>query len=238
MQLLRLDSLRVTIEPGKFRWWPFRYEAEVRVSPVYSGSDAPDSLIVFVDVETPGATFWVNEEEGQYVKSDYLTIYKNQVQAKGMVSWLFSGYVQVTAKTNRLRTTKEASVNFPVLILLACLIGGGLGGWLRRGRDSGSRIELPARWLPSKWSRRLESVHEMAISMIIGLLVFLLNFVSPVYLDFRAGLNEGWLVLAQPLLIGFAGGWGGIHLLAGVLGQVIKSEKAGEARRSPVVRQA
>ncbi len=61
--------------------------------------------------------------------------------------------------------------------------------------------------------------------MVAGLLLYLLNSVSPFYLEFRVGLGAGWLVLVQPLLVGFIGGWSGIYLLVSLLDQFFKNGK-------------
>ncbi len=49
---------------------------------------------------------------------------------------------------------------------------------------------------------------------------------SPFYLEFRPQLDADWLILAQPLIVGFMGGWGGIKLLINVVDQVFKSKKS------------
>jgi len=229
-QTIQPDSLRVTIDPGVFRWLRFRYEAEVRVSAHYpAGSEAarPESLIVFVDVQPQGVTFGkkIGQKDAGYVRSGYLTLYRDQVQATGVVRWLLSGYAEVTAKVGNLRKTATSTPNFPVLLLLVCVLGGGVGGWLRQIRDPSTVVDIPMRLLPKKLSRYLEPVREIFVSMVAGLLLYLLNLVSPVYLEFRLGLGAGWLVLVQPLLIGFIGGWSGIYLLVSLLNQVFKSGK-------------
>ncbi len=229
-QTIKPDSLRVTIDPGVFRWLRFRYEAEVRVSAFYPpGSEAaiPESLRVFVDVQPQGVTFWKKggQKDAGYVPTDYLTIYRDQVQAKGLVRWLLSGQAVVTAQAGTMRETVTTIPNFPVLLFLVCVLGGGVGGWLRKMRDPSSVVDIPVRLLPKKLSRLLEPVREIFISMVAGLLLYLLNLVSPVYLEFRLGFEAGWLVLVQPLLIGFIGGWSGIYLLVSLLNQLFKSGK-------------
>ncbi len=134
-QTLRPDSLRVTIDPGVFRWLRFRYEAEVRVTAFYPpGSEAarPESLTVFIDVQPQGTTFWKkgSQKGADYVRSDYLTLYRDQVQAKGVVRWLLSGDAEVTAKVGNIRGEPVKTVpNLPVLLFLVCVLGSGLG-WL------------------------------------------------------------------------------------------------------------
>jgi len=228
------DSLRVTIDPGEFKWRRLRYEAELRVSAIYppeSAAARADSLTIFINMDTPGTTFWVKTGEGdeEYVRSDYLTLYKDEIQAKGKLRWRISGYAQVTVKACNLRNTKRTEANFPVMLILVCIFGGVLGGWLRRSRDPGSVVKLPVRLFSQKWSRRLEPIRELFFSMVAGVFLYLLNLVSPVYLEFRTGLSEGWLVLVQPLLIGFIGGWSGINLLVNLLNQSFRSPKTGKA---------
>lgn len=229
-QTLRPDSLRVTIDPGVFRWLRFRYEAEVRVSAFYpAGSEAviPESLTVFVDVPPQGVTFWKkgNQKDAGYVRTDYLTLYRDQVQAKGVVRWLLRGEAEVTAKAGNLRKTVTSTPDFPMFLLLVCVLGGGLGGWLRQIRDPSTVVDIPVQLLPKKLSGFLEPAREIFVSMVAGLLLYLLNLVSPVYLEFRLGLGAGWLVLVQPLLVGFIGGWSGIYLLVSLLNQFFKNGK-------------
>ncbi len=74
-------------------------------------------------------------------------------------------------------------------------------------------------------------IREVFVSMIAGILLYLLNEVSPIYLGFRAGFGEEWLALVSPLLIGFLGGWGGINLLVGLLEQLFgKGREAAKAK--------
>jgi hypothetical protein len=229
-QVIYPDSLRVTVDAGEFRWRKFRYEAEVRVAPIYLNGDdsqAPAVLYIWVNLETPGASLWLDEN----ARGDYLTLRKGQPQAKAKIRWFTSGRVKLTAQAGRSRTTVETHVVFPVLLLLAALCGGALGGWLRRARDPSSVVNLHVRLLPEKWSRRLTPIREVLVSMIAGILLYLLNEVSPIYLGFRATFGEEWLALVSPLLIGFLGGWGGINLLVGLLEQLFgKGREAAKAK--------
>jgi hypothetical protein len=229
-QVIDPDSLRVTIDAGEFRWRKFRYEAEVRVAPIYLNGDdskAPEVLYIWVNLETPGASLWLDEN----ARGDYLMLRKGQPQAKAKIRWFASGRVKLTAQAGRSRTTVETHVVFPVLLLLAALFGGALGGWLRRARDPSSVVNLHVRLLPEKWSCRLTPIREMLVSMIAGILLYLLNEVSPVYVGFRAGFGEEWLALVSPLLIGFIGGWGGINLLVGLLEQLFgKGRESAKAK--------
>jgi hypothetical protein len=229
------DSLRIMIDAGEFRWRRLRYEAEVRVSAIYAQENQdviPESLIVWIDVETPGASFWVNDDN----RNDFLVLHKNDVQVKGKIRWFSGGEVRITAHTGRVRATKQTEASIPVLLLLVTLFGGMVGGWLRRVRDPSSVIKLPGRLLSEKWSRRLAPVREMIISMIAAFLLYLLNEVSPIYIEFRSEYGPEWLVLAQPLLVGFIGGWGGINLLVGLLAQVLeRGKKSAKAETSTQV---
>ena len=229
-QTLRPDSLRVTIDPGVFRWLRFRYEAEVRVTAFYppgSESAIPESLRVLVDVQPQGVTFWKKgpQKDAGYVATDYLTLYRNEGQAKGLVRWLLSSQAVVTANADKVGKSATTEPHFPVLLFLVCVLGSGLGGWLRQIRDPSSVIKIPVRLLPKRLGRRLAPLHEIFVSMVAGLLLYLLNSVSPLYLEFRLGLDAGWLVLVQPLLIGFIGGWSGIYLLVSLLNQFFKNGK-------------
>lgn len=114
-------------------------------------------------------------------------------------------------------------------LLMFCMLGGAMGGWLRRSRDPSSVVDLPVRLLPEKWSRRLVPVRESLVSMVAGILLYLLNLVSPIYLEFRPGHEGGWLMLVEPTLIGFAGGWGGISLLVHSLNLIFRSPETGKA---------
>ncbi|MBC8186329.1 hypothetical protein H8E88_35045 [candidate division KSB1 bacterium] len=226
-------SLRVTIDPGEFRWRRFRYEAEMRVSAIYpAGSklNRPESLIIFVDVETPGTTFWnkISGDKERYERSDQMTLTKGQDQVTGKLCWRISNNVKVTVNAGKLKQTAETSINFPIFLLLFCTLGGALGGWLRRTRDPKSVVDIPVQILSKKMSHRLEPLRESFVSMVAGILLYLLNLVSPVYLELRSELSQGWLVLIPPLLIGFSGGWGGIYLLVGFLNQIFHSAKPGK----------
>lgn len=229
------ESLRVTIDPGEFRWHHFCYEAELRVSPFpvpKMTAKIPERLTIYIDRDTPGTTFWVKSdaEDKKFARSDYLVLHRDQVQVKGRLRWRINSSAKVTVRTGTLSKTVDTEVSFPMFLLLICMLGGAAGGWLRRIRDTKSVV--PVRLFSKKWSQRLLPVHESLVSMVAGVLLYLLNLVSPVYLGFRTGLEEGWLTLVQPLLIGFIGGWGGINLLVHSLNQFFRSTEPREAAGS------
>lgn len=220
------DSLRVTIDPGVFNLGKLRYEAKLRVSPLY-GSDVesqrPESLIVWIDIESPGA-FWTDPSaEDKYDNpSDHVLLRNDQVQVMGLVRWPLGGPIKVTAHFYNVSKTVVAIPTIPWLLLLISFAGGGLGGWLRRFREPHSVVDLPIKVLPKNLSVALQPIRETVIGTIAGLMLFLLNAVSPIYLEFRIPDGFEWLILAQPLFVGFIGGWGGINLLVGLLDQVFK----------------
>jgi hypothetical protein len=214
------DSPLVSIDAGEWRWSKFRYEAELRIAaPVYlerGSANAPANIYIWVNVETPGASLWQDDNR----RIDYLALSKDQPQVTVKVRWLTGGPITLAVRTGGIKTTVQTRAAFPVLLLLVSSFGGAVGGWLRRARDPASVVDLRVRLLPEKWSRRLAPVREVIVSMIAGVLLYLLNEVSPIYLGFRSGFGEEWLALVPPLLIGFIGGWGGINLLVGLLEQL------------------
>ncbi len=217
------DSLRVTITPVVYRWLSFHYEAEVSVTPLYPSDETlprKDSLVVLIDVKpSDDVSFLVKSGKGEddYVTTDRLIIYKDQGQIKGKITWLVSDSVTVMASFGTQSTSKSIGIKLPMLLMLLSLGGGVLGGWLRRHRDPKSVMDLPVNIFSEVLSRRIEPFRELFISALVGFLIYLLNEYSPVSLQFSKNLNEGWLVLGQPLLIGFLGGWGGSNLLVGML---------------------
>lgn len=224
------DSLRVTVDPGVFSWGKVSYIADVRfltISPVEDEANGPDSLMVFIDLETKGATFWAasNNEGGKFVKTDYIVLRKNRPLAKGQVRWLSGNPVILTAKLNDIKVTKEATVFIPMLLLILCLTGGAIGGWLRFAWIPKPTTKT-SRSHPNKWQKLLEPLKEIAVGMVAGVLLYLLNMISPLYLEFRPILGAGWLGLVQPLVVGFIGGWGGISLLVNLLQWISKDKVA------------
>ena len=222
-QFICPDSLRITIYPGEFKWRKFRYEAEVQIYPYYSPENKKrDDLQILINIETPGASFWIDDER----RRDVLVLRKNQDQAFGKIRWFSGGEVKLTAQSCNYKTsTKKAEVALPVLLWLVILLGGFLGGWMRRVATPTSTVNFHVPLLPKKWGHRIEPIREIAISMVAAFLLYLLNEVSPIYLEFRSAFGSPWLVLVQPLLVGFIGGWGGINLLIGLLDQVLQGGK-------------
>nr|NIR47812.1 hypothetical protein [candidate division KSB1 bacterium]NIR71462.1 hypothetical protein [candidate division KSB1 bacterium]NIS23383.1 hypothetical protein [candidate division KSB1 bacterium]NIT70274.1 hypothetical protein [candidate division KSB1 bacterium]NIU23997.1 hypothetical protein [candidate division KSB1 bacterium] len=162
--------------------------------------------------------FWVDVSgDGDYERRKYLVWQKGQVQAKGKVRWLVGASVKLTAQSDGITQPVVVEVAFPLLLLLVCCAGGAIGGWFRRSLDPTSKIDVPFTMLPGKWSQKLEPLREAFVSMLVGLLLFVFNAVSPLYLEFRSPDEAQWLGLAHPLLLGFIGGWGGINLLIGLL---------------------
>lgn len=224
------DSLRVKPDQAVFDWRNVVYKSEVRFTALYPPgreADIPDSIIIYIDFQTPGATFWVpvDPDSKRLRKTDYLVLYKNQVQARGYIQWLSENAIKFTARTNGTSKRGEATISFPVLLFLLCMLGGATGGWLRRINSEQKLSDIPFRLFPEKISRYLAPLREMFVGIITGNLLFLLNLVSPFYLEFRAAENLPWLGLTEPLLIGFLGGWGGIHLLVGLLNQFFSRMK-------------
>jgi len=228
------DSLRLTVYPGEFKWRKFRYEAEVQIYPYYSPEKKKrDDLQILINIETPGASFWIDDEQ----RRDVLVLRKNQDQAIGKIRWFSGGEVKLTAQTCNYKTpTKITEVSLPILLWLVILLGGFLGGWMRRMANPSSAVNLRVSLLPEKWSKRVAPFREIAISMVAAFLLYLLNEVSPIYIEFRSAYGPAWLVLVQPLLVGFIGGWGGINLLIGLLDQVLQRGKKTEKDelRAPV----
>jgi len=220
------DSLRLTVYPGAFRWLKFQYEAEVQVYPYYSPEQRNrNDLEILINIETPGASFWIDDEQ----RRDVLVLRKDQDQATGKIRWFSGGEVKLAAQICNYKTsTKKAEVALPVLLWLVILFGGLLGGWIRRVVKPTSTVNLRVPLLPAKWGQRVEPVREIAISMVAAFLLYLLNEVSPIYIEFRSAYGPAWLVLVQPLLVGFIGGWGGINLLIGLLDQVLQRGKKTE----------
>ncbi len=214
------DSLRLTVYPGAFRWRKFQYEAEVQIYPYYSSQKRNRTdLEILINIETPGASFWIDDEQ----RRDVLVLRKDQDQAIGKIRWFSGGEVKLTAQTcNNKTPIKTAAVSLPVLLWLVILLGGFLGGWMRRVANPASTVNLRVSLLPEKWGKRVAPIREISISMVAAFLLYLLNEVSPIYIEFRSAYGPAWLVLAQPLLVGFIGGWGGINLLIGFIEQVLQ----------------
>lgn len=233
--LLKPDSIRITAYSGEFRWRHFYYEAELQVSIFYPTDNKafrPDSQMIFVNFKTPGAALWIRTGEDDYVKRDYLIQHINELQATGKIRWSFTNSVKLEVKADGCKKKElEITVNIPMLLLLVAMFGGLLGGWLRRSRDPNSVINIHIRVLPEKWSRRIEPIREILISIIVGMLLYLINLISPIYLGFRAENDESWHMLLHPLIIGFIGGWGGINLLINILNNIFSATKTNKAKK-------
>jgi hypothetical protein len=190
------------VDSGVFRWRQLSYVADVRFLVIYppdAEANEPDSLMVFIDLEGKGATFWAasNNEEGEFVKTDYIVLRKDRPLVKGQVRWLSGNPVILTAKLNGIKVAKEINVYIPMLLFILCLAGGAIGGWLRFVWIPDPKTKK-LRSQMKKWRRLLEPLKEIVVGMVAGVLLYLLNLISPLYLEFRPILGAGWLGLAQP----------------------------------------
>lgn len=227
------ESLRVSLEHGVFDWKRMRYTANLKISLLDEKRDivrADQDYKILVDIKAKDASLWVDSDRDGICDGtdDHLLLPRDGEQVSGEIRWRISEDVRVHAYHGELKSPEFVGTraSLPTFIFIICVFGGALGGWLRRTINPKSELKLPFTLLPEKISKSIVPAREIFMSSIAGFLIYMLNLASPIYIGLKSPENADWFMVAEPLLIGFVGGWGGVGLLVTMIEQFVR-------RRSP-----